>query len=72
MIKIKTMKDKKEKHVKHIFTIFASGEKDNKYKSIIRVKARFNDLDIQDKIITLEKMMEWTRQQLNALHQEQE
>ena len=64
--------NKKTTNSKHIFRIFAHDSENHKYKSIIQVKAKFNELDVQDKAIVLEKLMEWTRQQLNDIHPEQE
>jgi len=55
-------------------------DKDNKYKfsisigtnKIVSIKARYDKLDEENKIIILNEMMWWVRQQLNDIQPEQE
>ena len=58
----------------------SSKDKGNKYKfsisigtnKIVSVKAKYDKLDEENKIIILNEMMWWVRQQLNDIQPEQE
>lgn len=54
------------------FIITIYDEKKDKYKEVVRVKYRYENLNNEEKEIVLEQLIDWVKQQLNELYPEQE